>query len=158
MIKTLSPYYITIPLISPSNATICGSYKLQLYVWTGLKSAVPASATYEITKYNASGSTGSDKVNIARLINDFIDFDITPQFTTGLQNADNQAWVKFQIEYDVDAGVKQLVTTDLAVKGYAFFQDGENGTTPVNRILLTGDEFKVNREGLFVLPIKILEV
>ena len=157
MIKTLSPYYVNVPLVSPSNSIVCNSYKLQLYVWNGSKSAVPATPSYEKTRYNATASVGTDKINIARLINDFIEFNVVPLYTTGLQNAGNQAWVKFQVEYDVAVGVKQLVFTDLAVKGYAYFTDGENTSTPTNRILLSGDEFKVNRNGLFVLPIKILE-
>jgi hypothetical protein len=157
MIKTLSPYYITIPLVSPSNGLLCNSYKLQLFVWNGSKTAVPASPSYEKTIFNAAASTGSQKINIARLVNDFIDFQINPIFETGLQAADNQAWVKWQVVYDVDSENPQLVGLDLAVKGKAYFTDGENTSTPANRILLTGDEFKVSRQGLFVLPIKILE-
>jgi hypothetical protein len=43
------------------------------------------------------------------------------------------------------------------VKGYAYGMDGENTSTPANRILLEGTEFKVQRNGFFNLPVLLLE-
>ena len=42
-------------------------------------------------------------------------------------------------------------------KGYNYGMDGKNAETPTNKILLSGTEFKVNRNGIFVLPIEIAE-
>jgi hypothetical protein len=41
----------------------------------------------------------------------------------------------------------QLQFVELAVRGYGYFMDGENPTTPINKVLLEGNEFKVNRNG-----------
>ena len=53
MIKTGSPHYLTIPRMSPSDVVnIPSSYRLELFIWSGLKSAVPVSANATITKKN----------------------------------------------------------------------------------------------------------
>jgi hypothetical protein len=157
MIKTLSPYYIEIPLTSPFSGFVCGSYTVQVFIWRGARTAVPSQSTYQITKYNAVGLDGIEKVNIARIVNDFIEFNITPQINTGLFDSNNQAWVRFHVIYDVDPNVIQLQQTKLAIKGYGYFEEGQNPDVPSNKILLTQDEYKVNRDGIFVLPIQIEE-
>jgi len=158
MIKTLSPYYITIPLVSPSNSLVCNSYILSLYIWGGSKAAVPATATYTISRINQEAAAGNDRVNIARIVNDFIEIELAPSVVTSIENGDNQRWVKWFIVYDVAAGVEQLGVTTLATKGYGYFLEGENPQIPANKILIQGDEFKVNRNGLFCYPFKIDEV
>jgi len=147
MIKTLSPYYVTIPFVSPLTGVTCSKYTLKIYVWDGLKSTVPAVASYSMTKTNPTSSTGSDKINIARLINDFIDF---------APNESNQRWCKTSVTYD-SSTIEELQTINLVLKGYGYGMSGENPQPPANRILLQGVEFKVNRDGVFNLPIKILE-
>lgn len=164
MIKTLSPYYLYIPFVDPITTDTCLSYTLKLYVWDGDKDTPPATASYSITKNNPTSSTGNDKINIARLLNDFIDFAPSIGIATSLIDGDNQRWVKFTLTYTtlVDdiatLGTEQNVSTELALKGYSYGMDGENASTPANRILMSGDEFKVNRTGVFNVPIKILEV
>lgn len=147
MIKTLSPYYVTIPFVSPLTGVTCTKYTLKIYVWDGLKSAVPAVASYSMTKTNPTSSTGSDKINIARLINDFIDF---------APNESNQRWCKTSVTYD-SSTIEELQTINLVVRGYGYGMEGQNPDIPVNRILMQGVEFKVNRDGVFNLPIKVLE-
>ena len=155
MIKTLSPYYIEIPLVSPFSGDVCGSYTVSVFIWNGSRTAVPSQSTYQITKINAVGSDKIEKVNIARIVNDFIDFQIEVPNTTGLYSANNQVWVRFHVIYDVDSTIIQLQQTNLAVKGYGYFTDGENPITPINKVLITQDEYKVNRSGFFVMPILI---
>jgi hypothetical protein len=147
MIKTLSPYYVTIPFVSPLTGVTCSKYTLKIYVWDGLKSAVPSVASYSMTKTNPTSSTGSDKINISRLINDFIDF---------APNESNQRWCKTSVTYDTST-IEELQTINLVVRGYGYGMEGQNPDIPVNRILMQGLEFKVNRDGVFNLPIKILE-
>lgn len=160
MIKSLSPYYLTIPFIAPISELVCSSYTLQIFVWNGIKNIVPTNPTYEITKDNVTGSTGSDKIDISLIINDFIDF--TPFDTTDTELIDgfNQYWVKTQILYttsDDDDYVPNYATTTLMTAGYAYGMDGENAQIPTNKILLQGTEFKVNRDGFFVFPFLIEE-
>jgi len=161
MIKSLSPYYLYISFRSPLTLEICTAYTLQIFVWDGVKNSPPLTPSYSITKQNPSSSSGLDKVNIARLVNDYIDFTAQPMTATGLYDANNQRWVKTQIIYttenELDLNVVQLPTTNLMVQGYGYGLDGENSQVPANKILLSGAEFKVNRNGFFNLPILISE-
>lgn len=147
MIKSLSPYYLNIPWISPLTSTICVAYTLRIYVWDGLKSNPPATASYIMTKDNLSNSSGMDKLDISQLINDYIDFE---------PNGNNQRWVKTTVTFHTtnedDWDVPQLPTTNLMLQGYGGGLDGENAQPPVNNILMTGTEFKVFRNGYFNFP------
>lgn len=158
MIKTLTPYYVTTPFVSPLTGLTCTSYTLSIYVWDGAITNVPASASYVITKDNPTGSTSDSVVNIGRIINDFLDF--TPQKTTGqaLIDGNNQKWIKHVVTYTTtntaEATTPQLITYDLIVKGYGYGLSGINPDTPDNLIMLDGGEYKVNRNGVFTLPIE----
>lgn len=157
MIKTLSPYYVSIPLVNPATLVVCDSYTINLFIWSGNKTAVPATPEYEITKINAAASNGTDKVNISRIVNDFIDFNITPNNVTSLDNSTNQVWVKFVVYYNDQPELEQLVFTQLAIKGYGYFTDGENSDVPANKVLLNVNEYKVNRNGTFAMGIVLDE-
>ncbi len=160
MIKSLSHYYLSIPFIAPISGLTSTSFTLQIFVWNGLKDTPPADANYEITIDNVTASTGNYKIDIALIVNDFIDF--TPFDTTATELIDgfNQYWVKTQILYitsDEADNVPNYETTTLMTAGYGYGMDGENSQIPANNILITGTEFKVNRNGFFVLPILIQE-
>jgi hypothetical protein len=137
------------------------AYTLKIYVWNGLKNTAPSTASYQVTKGNPTLSGGSDKVNIARLVNDYIDFLAQTSGLTGLYNGNNQRWVKAEIIYKtsnvLDLDLAQLPATTLLLQGYGYGLDGQNSQPPTNKILLSGDEFKVNRGGVFNLPILIDE-
>ncbi len=156
-IKTLSPHYLGIPLTSPLTGTVCNSYELRIFIWEGSKTAVPAEPAYVMTKINAAGSSGPDKVNIARIVNDFIEFECLPKAQTLLADGNNQVWVKYVCYYDDQPATPALQEVQLAIKGYGYFTEGENPQLPANKILLTGDEFKVSRGGRFLLPIMVDE-
>jgi Bacterial Ig domain len=100
-------------------------------------------------------------VNIARLVNDYIDFLAQTNGVTELYNGNNQRWVKTEIVYTtsniLDLNLAQLPTTTLLLQGYGYGLDGQNSQPPTNKILLSGGEFKVNRGGVFNLPILIDE-
>jgi hypothetical protein len=160
MIKSLSPYYLEVPLVAPLSLEVCTSFTLQIFVWDGLKNDPPAEPEYEITKDNPTASSGSEEINIALLVNDYIDF--IPSFSDLTELADglNQRWVKTQILYttsDEDDFVPNYEQTFLMTQGYGYGLDGKNQQLPTNNILLQGTEFKVSRTGKFVLPILIQE-
>lgn len=161
MIKALSPYWIEIPFVSPNTSLTCTDFTLQVFVWNGEKSNIPVTPSYEITIKNATSSTGNSRVNIANLIADFIDFTQQEGTTTELIDGNNQNWVSWQTFYTttdpLDATTPSNINTQLMLRGYSYGMDGENATTPANKILLSGNEFKVNRNGVFVLPIEIEE-
>lgn len=152
MIKSLSPYYLNIPWISPLTSVVSSAYTLRVYVWDGLKASAPATASYTMTKPNLATSSGTDKVDISQLINDYIDF---------APNGNNQRWVKTTVTYTTtnvaDLNVAQLPSTNLMLQGYGAGLDGENAQPPVNRVLISGTEFKSYKNGYFNLPIIISE-
>jgi len=160
MIKTLSPYYLQVPLVAPLSEETCTSFTLQIFVWNGLKADTPAEPIYEITKDNPTASTGSEEINISLLINDYINF--TPSFSniTELVDGANQQWCKTQILYTTTEETDyepNYETTVLILQGYGYGIEGKNTQPPTNNILLTGTEFKVNRTGKFVFPFLIQE-
>lgn len=159
MIKSLSPYYLTTPFVSPRTSLTCTSYTLNIYVWNGSNSSTPATPSYVITKYNPTGSTSSDKINVARILNSFIDFAARKNTATSLLNGDNQKWVRFSTNYATtnpdDATIPQNVSTELLVHGYGYGIEGENTSTPATKVLLSGNEFNVNRNGFLSLGIEL---
>jgi len=161
MIKSLTPYYVSVPFVSPLTSLTCTSYTFELFIWNGEKSNPPTESSFEITKSNPTSSVGDDKLDISNLISDFVNFTQQEGSTTELINGNNQLWVKWQVYYatlnPLDATTPSEQNTVLMVKGYSYGMDGENATTPANKILLSGNEFKVNRQGVFVLPIEIEE-
>lgn len=152
MIKSLSSYYLNIPWISPLTSTICVAYTLRVYVWDGLKASPPVTASYTMTKDNLANSSGTDKLDISQLINDYIDFE---------PNGNNQRWVKTTVTFHTtnedDWDIPQLPSTNLMLQGYGGGLDGENAQPPVNNVLISGNEFKVFRNGYFNLPVLISE-
>jgi hypothetical protein len=162
MIKSLSSYYLTIPFVSPLTGVVCTSYKINLYIWSGLKADVHATPIYVISKNNIASSLGNDKINIARLLNDYIDFFPTTAPTTSLISSNNQKWYKSEVIYTttdpLDLDVPQLGSVDLVLKGYGYGNEGENAQTPSNNILIPIADYKVNRGAIFTIPIKLNEV
>lgn len=157
MIKSLSPYYINIPFVSPLSSLTCTAYTLQVFVWNGAKNTPPITPSYEFTKPNPTASTGNDIVDIANVVNDFINFNPSANDSTDLLNGNNQNWIRIQTFYEtadpLDATTATNISVELMVKGYSYGMNGANQSTPTNKILLSGTEFKVNRDGTFVLPI-----
>lgn len=161
MIKSLSPYYLTVPFVSAASGDTCTSYTVSIFIWNGLKSAVPVTATIQLTKDNPTGSTGNDTtVNISKLIKDYITFAPQSNGSTDIINGENNQWVKTSYTYITDtasdATTPQGVTTNLFSLGYSYGNEGQNVTT-VADVLLTDNEFKVDRNGYFVVPVLLDE-
>lgn len=158
MIKTLSPYYVTTPFVSPNSGETCTSYTLNIYVWNGTYASKPASPNYQITKNNPTASTGNDVINVSRILNSFI--DLIPQEGTGQDFIDgnNQVWAEISAVYVTsdpsDDDLEQNTITDIAVRGYAYGIEGANQVTPDNLIMQTGLEFKVSRNSFICMPIE----
>ena len=161
MIKALSPYYITIPWVAPLSGDTATQFTLNIYVWNGLKSAVPTTVTYQVIKDNSESSTGNIKINIANWIADFIDFTAQEGTTTELIDGNNQYWIKWETFYitdtPTDATTPSNVNTKLFLRGYSYGMEGENATTPANKILIPIQDYKVSVNSKFVVPIVIDE-
>ena len=157
MIKSLSTYNLIVPFVSPLTGATCSEYTLSIYIWDGVKTSPPASADYEITKTNFTTSTGNDRLNIARLVNDFIQFNPDISATIDTLDSDNQVWCKTEIVYvttnPTDDDVVQEELTQLVLKGYSSGIEGENPQPPADGILLDGNLFRVSRSSVFTLPL-----
>ena len=162
MIKSLSPYYIDTPWLSPLTNELCTSYTLDVFVWNGGKGNSGNIPTYSITKDNLENSIGVDRVNISRLVNDFLYINPVSTNTTDNINGNNQIWVKTQVIYttsnNADTGAIQNTSVQLLLKGYGYGMDGENPQPPSDKIYLTGREFDVYRNSSFSLPVLADEV
>jgi hypothetical protein len=159
MILTKSPHYITIPWENPNGGTTPTKYILEVYVWNGLKSAVPSTANYLLENINPVGLTGSLDVNISPYINDVLTIATTKGSTTSVINGACAVWVKTQVVYYQDGAAQspQLIVTDLAVQGYGYGIEGKNPTIPANNVLAFGNFANVSRASQFSLPIQISE-
>lgn len=154
MIRSLSPHYIETPFVNPANGITCDAYILEVFVWSGEKLSPPSEPEYRYTIPNPTGSTGTNKVNIARVIDDYVDFTPQTATTTGLVDAENAVWVKTQVRFGNDGVftvVGQFQTTELMVRGYYYGMDNQALGDPVIR--LSGTDFKVKSGGLFCVPI-----
>lgn len=162
MIKSLSPYYVNIPFVSPLTGATAITYTLNLFIWNGAKNDPPIEPQYQITKSNPTSSTGTDKINIARLVNDYINFTPNKSSVTELNDGNNQVWCRVEIIYTtdnpLDDDILQLANTSLVLKGYGYGLDGENSQPPTNKILIPIQDYKVNRNGFFNVPILIDEI
>lgn len=159
MILTRSPYYLTIPWISPSSGTTPEKYIIEIYVWDGLKASVPASANYQIENKNPLERVGSSDVNISNYINDFLDYSLESDTTTNVIDSNSAVWVKTQVIYYI-GGVAQspdFINTYLAVKGYGYGIEGGNTTIPTNNVLTSVNNSKVSINTNYNLPIKVSE-
>lgn len=111
MIKSNSPYYITIPFVSTSSGLTSQNYELSVWVWNGLKSTPPTTASYTTTKGNPTASTGYDTINIARIVNDYIEFEPQQANGTSVINGKNQQWVKTSVIYNTNLVAQPQITT-----------------------------------------------
>lgn len=155
MILTRSPHYLTIPKESPESDEVCTEYYINIYVWSGFKTSVPATPTYVITRENYDGTTDSEDIDISRIVDGELDRTLTIlNGSITYQNDDCQQWVKTEVYYTIASGfedIAQFETTDLATRGYGYGMEGKNQTS-INP-LLAGNIFRVSSNSVFIIPI-----
>lgn len=161
MIRSLSPYNYTTPFVSANTGLTCTSYTLKLYIWNGAKAGAPLTATESWTKLNPTASTGNDVINISRVIADYIEVAPPTGTTTGFINGNAQWWLKTEVVY-VTANASDLITPQYIEftpfgRGYSYGNEGENVVSVADNVLLDGREFKVNRSGIFILPLYTID-
>lgn len=156
--RVLSPYYITVPFVAPLSGLVCTEFILNIYIWSGLKSAVPSIATYQITKDNPTASSGSTKIDVSKLVADFIDFDFVGTGQNEVLSSENQVWVKTSNFYEttnpLDLTTQQNESIELASKGYISGFSSENSPIGLG-ILISNIEYKIYNS--FVVPVRASE-
>jgi len=156
MKRALSPFNYSTPYVSVGSGLTCTSYTLQLYIWDGdISTDIPVSPNETWTKLNPTASTGSDVINISRVILDYL--AVAPPTGTGIELIDGAAqwYVRTEVVYVTSGGTEapQYGLTEDFTRGYSYGNEGENIVTTPDDILIDGREFKVNRSGIFILPL-----
>ena len=118
MIKTNSPYYISVPWSGFE------SYILKIYIWSGLEVDAPVEPQYQIKNINPLGFTEDNEINISNFINDFISYNLPIDTTTSLNNGGNVVWVKVDVTYPNETTTNLLIET--AIRGYTYGIEGKN--------------------------------
>ena len=166
MIRALSPYYIDTDLVYPSEATgtnvTCEYFTLTVQIWDGDKASPDPTNEYKLTYKNTSGSTGSHKINISSMIQDYVEFTAPSPLgyvsNTSLLDGNNQAWVYTYVEYDGDTLEQFDEATELMTLGYTYGDEGENYTNVPDDFLMPVMDYKINKYGIFIIPLLSDEV
>ena len=159
MIRALSPYYIETDLVY--GGVTCEYFTLTVQVWDGDKASPDSTNEYKLTYKNTTASTGSHKINISSVIQDFVEFNAPTPLgyvnTTTLLDGNNQAWVYTYIEYD-GGTTKYDEATELMTLGYSYGDEGENYSIVKDDILMPVMDYKMNKYGIFIIPVLSDEV
>lgn len=143
MIKTRSTYNFTYNL-DPTFDTI-----IEIYVWQGDSGSRPLIPEYTITDTNPN-LQATQTANISNLIDDFIEFQPFSSLATGLVNNPNA--LNISIDRTVD-GVTANVLEDFGTQGYYSAIEGINVGLPANKILVSGDFMKANKDSFVLIPL-----
>jgi len=157
MISARSNFYRTVQLKSPLTNIKCTQYTMYIYVWSGDDNPPFLSPRYQITRLNYASSTGSEKIEIGKIIKSFIDNKLTSLSVSPVfQDSSNQVWVRTTIEYVTgnpsDVGVEQDEINNLALYSYGYGNEGENWQIP-SGVQLSSTIYKTSKESLFYIPV-----
>ena len=127
IINARSPYFRK--YTNSTQGYSLSSIKSKIYVWSGLLTSQPTTATYNITKGNI-GSEEFTNLELSVLIRDFLDTEYygVTQGITG--TPDDAVWVK--VDTDLYDGASSFATyndTFLAFDGYGYWDEGSNPRT-----------------------------
>lgn len=146
MIKVRSTYNVSCPL--DVGGVPLDSYTLDIYIWSGDYAAKPTVAEFTLTNINQENKIGFENVNISTLLKDYINISLATLGSTEVLDSTNTMWCEV-IHNDTTT-----LLSDVFTFGYGYALDGLNATTPTNKILLQGDEYRVSRTSTFILPIE----
>lgn len=143
IINARSPYFITV-----NESGQVGS-KIEIFLWNS-PSSVPASATYTLSKRNASATQTENSYNISSFIREFID-NVAPAEGT------NSMWCNVRIkrykETSYGTYSSAIDTIDyVGVNGYTKYLDGYNHTDASNHFVVLADTSKEIQYTLGEIP------
>jgi len=128
IINARSPYFVKYEEF-PFQGYYLTSIQARIYVWSGLLSAQPTDATYEITKGNL-GEEQFTNLELSQLVRDFLDTEYYDETSGSVGTADDAVWVHVEVDlYDGLTMFKQYDDTYLAFDGYGYFDEGVNPRT-----------------------------
>jgi len=122
---------VAAPLYDGATLGVPTSAVFDIYIWEGLDTAVPGTATYQITKLPKFTGDNALYININKYILDFI----TQNGTTN-----KAVWVLINVATQTDIGTIQSSNQYLATEGYSNHFDGLNYAT-TSPILMDNNVF-----------------
>jgi hypothetical protein len=132
IINARSPYFI---LVNESGQV--GS-KIEIFLWN-TPASVPSSATYTLSKRNASLTQTENSYNISSFIREYID-NVAPTETTDLM------WCNVRIKRYKETSYDTYYLVDtidyVGVNGYTKYLDGYNHTDASNHFVVLADTTK----------------
>ena len=148
-----SPHYVN----TPFNFESTTSATINLFVWNGLLSAIPSTATYTITKVRPSVDYAEFNTDLADLVREQLDGKPTIVLTnpTNITDSDDDGvkWFKWVASYtDPDETIPDIEDTLIATEGFGYWNEGVNPTKPSDNILTNTYLRKVERSGFILLP------
>ena len=142
IINARSPYFI---LVNESGQV--GS-KIEIFLWNN-PASIPATATYTLSKRNASASQTENSYNISSFIREYID-NISPSSST------NSMWCNVSVKRykETSFGTYSLIDTTayFGVNGYTKYLDGYNKTDASNKFVVLADSTKEIQYTLGSIP------
>ena len=142
IINARSPYFITV-----NESGQVGS-KVEIFLWNA-PTSVPASATYTLSKRNASATQTENSYNISSFIREYID-NIAPT------ESNNSMWCNVRVKRykETSFGSYTLVDTIdyFGVNGYTKYLDGYNHTDASNAFVVLADTAKEIQYTLGSIP------
>lgn len=146
-----SPYYITTPFFADTTTAI----NIDLFIWDGDITSVPATATESITKTRPTVNYAEFNTDISDVIRANINerpvYDITPNVQ--LIDNNNVKWVRYVASYtDSVETISDVVGTFSSVEGYGYYSEGVNPQKPSDLVLSDCNNRRADRTSFIILP------
>lgn len=148
-----SPYFINTPFDFDTTTKVT----IELYIWDGDITVLPASATRTLTKIRPTIDYAEFNTNISKIVRDEI--ELTPPYTlastTQIVDSSSEAvkWVYYNASYtDETTTIADIEGYFASVEGWGEFADGANPTLPDNDCLTNCTYRKVSRDGFVLFP------
>lgn len=124
-INVRSPFYYRIPYSPPSSLPPAngGDTVIQVYIYTGLSTAIPASPQYilrsPVIQYENGGANYYSSFELSEVIRDYIECNFS-----GVYSPSNYPAACVWVAISKDSG--STFTTYIATDGYGYFNEGVN--------------------------------
>lgn len=158
VILTKSPYWFTY-----TNAAQYTFARLQLFVYRGTKTNIPAQPTYSFDKYKVLTTDTSVSFNVSDFVDGLINpklndawFSGSTQITDDFQEA---VWVRYTLtgfngtnELDTIEGIK------IALKGWGYFEQGPNPSLDSNVLSDVSDNYLTSGQSAWKAELNLPDV
>lgn len=148
-----SPHYINIPFYFTTTTAVT----INIYIWDGDLTSVPASATYTETITRPTTDFTEFNINLSDFCESEIEASPNINVSTSPAIVDSTSesvkWLHYTVSFtDAVESIVDIEGTFSAVEGYGLYSEGVNPTKPANDFLSSCQNRKVSRDGVIILP------